>query len=56
MEKILAKKLPIEIVFKIKNNLKINKMVYNCNICKKYVTYYEYIDGFGYICYGCQII
>ena len=55
MEKILSKKLPIEIVFKIKNNLKINKKFYNCNICKKSVTYNEYIDGVGYICYGCLI-
>ena len=53
MEKILSKKLPMDIILKIKNLKSNNRPKYICYFCKEPVTYNDYVDGAGYICYGC---
>lgn len=57
VSKIFNHKLPMEIVFKIKDKINLQKKKNQpqqvCYFCKNPVTYDEYIDGAGYICYGC---
>ena len=51
---IFRKKLPIEIISIIQKYIKKKRNSPSCYFCKIDVSYDEYVDGAGYICYSCM--
>ena len=56
LNQIFRKKLPIEIISIIQKYFDKKKIInkHYCYFCKIEVSYDEYVDGAGYICYSCM--
>ncbi len=54
LNKILEGKLPSDVIKIIKKKFIKKKRLICCNLCNTEVSYDEYVDGVGYICYSCM--
>lgn len=54
LNKILEGKLPSDVIKIIQKKFIKKKRLICCNLCNTEVSYDEYVDGVGYICYSCM--